>query len=375
MIRKNILLLLLVFILAVLPGCWDYTDLDKLAIPIVWAFDTGNNVQGNQESGILEITGIFPSEEYIAGRRARIEVRNARLLGEALKTRGGFDPKTTAIGLLQAVLYEEALAKKGIHDISDALHRNPLVKTSILMAVVDGKAREVLEVPTESYVNQGIFLRNLLEKASQEAFLPVTTLHSFEVNTNNAGRNPVLPVVSVINEVDAAITGTGIFAKDKLIDIVGLKETQSLVMLRGIKCEGYIPFQVYKNGELLDKGTLNAKNSREVEVYRNGSGFKFVVKIKLKCKLFEHTSKSNLSKNTELIEEIEKSVKTEIESNCRQFIQKMQEEFKVDCIDITKYALAKWRKELEPIADNSFMEKADIVVDVNVVISGSGDIF
>ena len=375
MIRKNILLLLLVFILAVLPGCWDYSDLDKFTIPIVWGFDTGNNAQGSQESGMLEITGIFPSEEYNAGKKSRIEVRNARSLGEALEIRGGFDPKKTATGLIQAVLFGDALARKGIKDIDDALQRNPLVKASMFMAVVEGKAGDVLKVPSESYVNQGVFLRNLLERASQKVFLPVTTLHSFELNTNNAGRNPVLPVVSVINGTDAAITGTGIFKKDKLIDIVGLEETRSLLMLRGIKCEGYIPFQVYKNGELLDKGTLYTINSRKVKVSREGSHFKFVVKIILKCKLFEHINKSNLSKNTELTKEIEKSVKTEIESNCRQFIQKMQEEYKVDCIDITKYALAKWRNELEPVVDNAFIKKAEITLDVAVAISSSGDFY
>ncbi|ABO51731.1 hypothetical protein Dred_3229 [Desulforamulus reducens MI-1] len=57
------------------------------------------------------------------------------------------------------------------------------------------------------------------------------------------------------------------------------------------------------------------------------------------------------------------AIKNQVEHDCALFIQKMQEEFKTDCIDITKYTLAKWRHELQDKVDQEeFIQNATIIV-------------
>jgi hypothetical protein len=53
----------------------------------------------------------------------------------------------------------------------------------------------------------------------------------------------------------------------------------------------------------------------------------------------------------------------------------MQEDLQIDCIDISKYALAKWRKELQDQIDHDFInERVNIHVDVKVTIKNVGEL-
>ena len=63
-----------------------------------------------------------------------------------------------------------------------------------------------------------------------------------------------------------------------------------------------------------------------------------------------------------------------MKSQCEAFINKMQEEIKVDCIDISKYALAKNRRALEKEIDNpEFIQYANIQVEVKVHLKNIGE--
>jgi hypothetical protein len=56
------------------------------------------------------------------------------------------------------------------------------------------------------------------------------------------------------------------------------------------------------------------------------------------------------------------------------FIAKMQNDFKVDCIDISKYALAKNRRDLEKEIDRpEFIQNANIQVKVNVHLENTSE--
>ncbi|NLX02178.1 MAG: hypothetical protein GXY40_06580, partial [Syntrophomonadaceae bacterium] len=71
---------------------------------------------------------------------------------------------------------------------------------------------------------------------------------------------------------------------------------------------------------------------------------------------------------------IEKTVEQQVRTQCETFINKMQEEIKVDCIDISKYALAKNRRALEKEIDKpEFIQNANIQVQVKVHLENTGE--
>ena len=243
------------------------------------------------------------------------------------------------------------------------------------MAVLEGDIKDLEKIEMKEYPNPGVYLLGLLRKAHKDSFLITTTLYLFEVQRITTGKNPVIPLIKMSNN-NIVISGTGIFKNDKMIAKIDLKDTRSLVLLRGGRGKGRIPFIINKDGKKVDEGTVDVKSSRKVKVIREGNNFTFFITVKLQGRLMEHYSQRFIIDEKPNItgEEIERAVKKAIEKDCREFVKKMQEEFKVDCLDITKYALAKWRNELRDKVEEDFIENVDIVVDVDVAIKEIGEL-
>lgn len=372
MLKRACAIFLICLGLFVLPGCWDYQDLDELSLPIVGIYDLAKPSEKNEEK--VKVAGIFPVLYPKTEGRYTIVYENGQTVGQTREKRNYYSPETLNVGMLQVGIYGEKLARKGLHGASDILYRAPKVKNTIYMAVLEGGTEALSKLRLKDYPNPGVYLSGLLKTAQKKSFLPTTTLHLYGVQEVTAGKNPVIPLLKMKSNSRIEISGTGIFKKDKLIAKIDLKDTRSLVMLRGLEGEGSIPFIVEKNGEKIDEGSVLVKRSRKVRVTRKGDDFTFFITVKLQGDVIEHSSQKFFidTKNTMPLEEIEQAVKREIERDCRKFTQRMQEEFKVDCIDVTKYALAKWRKELKDKVEEGFIENVKIVVDVEVKIKGVG---
>ncbi|MDD2402511.1 MAG: Ger(x)C family spore germination protein [Clostridia bacterium] len=373
MIRRNIICFFYVVFLFVLPGCWDYRDLDELSIPSVGMYDLQKGTE--KKEGDLNVAGIIPVLYSEADKKYRIEYITAKTVGETREKRSSSSPDSYFPGSLQVGIFGENLARQGIKRATDILFRVSKIKDTIYMAVLEGDIKDLEKIEMKEYPNPGVYLLGLLRKAHKDSFLITTTLYLFEVQRITTGKNPVIPLIKMSNN-NIVISGTGIFKNDKMIAKIDLKDTRSLVLLRGGRGKGRIPFIINKDGKKVDEGTVDVKSSRKVKVIREGNNFTFFITVKLQGRLMEHYSQRFIIDEKPNItgEEIERAVKKAIEKDCREFVKKMQEEFKVDCLDITKYALAKWRNELQDKVEDGFIENVDIVVDVDVVIKEIGEL-
>lgn len=372
---KKILAVFLICPLAIiLPGCWDYKDLDDLAIPITGIYDLAKAPKEDQD--YYTVGAIFPVLYPDTEKKYIVQFTNGRTVVESREERNSRSPEIYSVGMVRSAIFGEELAKKGLLFPSDNLFRVTELRSTIYLSLMEGEVESLAQLEMKDYPNAGTYLLGLLKTAQANSFLPTSTLQEFAVQCVTTGKNPILPIVKIKDNSSLAITGTGIFKKDKLIAKVGLKDTRSLVMLRGLEGLGIIPYTIEQNGEKIDEGTMVAKRSRKVKVIRNGDNFTFYITIKLTGELSEHSSRKAIidSKNTMPLSQIEQAVKNEVQKDCREFIKKMQEEFKIDCIDVTKYALSKWRKELKDKAEEGFIEKANIVVDVDVKIKDIGEL-
>jgi hypothetical protein len=145
-----------------------------------------------------------------------------------------------------------------------------------------------------------------------------------------------------------------------------------MVLLRGVKGAGYLPFQYLEKG-LKGEGTIHASNGRKVKVIRDGDEFTFKINITFEGVVVENIPEIS-SIDQECLECIQEAVAKDVEGQCRQFLDLMQNDLKTDCIDINKYALAKWRRELTPVIDQEeFIQNARIEVKVDVKLVNTGE--
>ncbi len=371
------MLILLGIQLPTLAGCWDYQDVNRIDFPLAASYDlheAGLNVlreEGSKEQ-LIDLTAILPNLAQNASSKYRVEQSTGLNVGNArgqkpYASAGTYSPGATAI-----ILVGEDLARTGLNNIFQALFRAALSSSIQNFAISEGRGEDILNTPVEDYPNMGDYLKGVLQKSERRGFIPATTLHRFEV-WQGPGKNPIMPLLKLKNN-KAEVAGTAIFNKDRMIGKANLTETRSLMMLRGIKATGNIPFTIKRYGEIFDRGSVDVSNKRKVKVERKGGNFSFLITVMLEGNLVEHQFGKLFTQDENLRRIIEEQIASNIEAECNRFIDKMQEDYKIDCIDISKYAVAKWGKEVEDQVDQDFIENVNIRVKVKMKLKNNGEL-
>ncbi len=357
---------ILVVCLLLFTGCWDLKDLEDLSIPIAGGYDLDKKDIGGKSKAQLMVSGIVPNFRPDAKENYKFEYTKGKTIGESREERSKTSSDSPIYGMLQVLVFGQDLAKQGLGKVLDINLRYSQIKNSLYLAIADGRAEDVLNIPVKDYDNPGEYILKLIKTAQKNAFIPTVTLHDFSYDIWNSGKNPILPIIEIQNKDRLKINSVAIFKHDKMISKAENEDMRSLVLLRGISSKGFIPFFI-DNKDKQCSGSVIVKNSRKVKVKYQQDKLVFDVKVLIKGQVVELYTRQSLLENKDLLKNIEKAVQKELNRDCITFIEKMQHQFKVDCIDISKYALAKWRSQLTNfIDDERFIQNAVINVAVDV---------
>lgn len=366
--RRMILVLLMFIVMLSTSGCWDAKDIGTLDLPFAGAYDKdGNNII---------VTTISPNLSPDAKEQSRITVLPGITIGDTRNRRAELYPRTLLIGMLRVSLFGEELAKdeEAMSRVTDLFLRSPQVASYVPLAVTEGPAQKILSTPTEDFENMGNLLIDLLRVAPQNTFIPASSFHRLGKDALIKGENPVMPLLKV-QDKKVVIAGSAIFKHYKLIAKLNNKETRSMVLLRGEKPKGYLAFILQKDGKMIDKGSVLVKGSRKVSVERQGDEYHFTINVTLNGTLVEHSNPASLLDQPEQLDEIDKLLEANMENECRNFIDKMQNVYGIDCINISEYALAKWRPELMNVIESKdFIKNIKIDVKFKVKIKSIGEL-
>lgn len=237
--------LLLIPLLFLMTGCWNYQELNQLAITTAMAIDlteddtyrvslliaNGKNNQTNNREGQSQ-TVVYSGEGDTISRAFR-EI-NLQI------------PKIPYIGHLGVVVVSEDVAKKGMKNVLDYLLRNPeSVKRFYLIVSKDDSAEDVIKVlsPLETFPGQSI-TTNIALANNQEAISTAITYSRFVESLLKKGKEPSLPSISISGDPDKGsndknlessdiktITKLGpiaLFNDDKLVYIASKTESRGI---------------------------------------------------------------------------------------------------------------------------------------------------
>jgi spore germination protein len=145
--RKVLKLGVYITLLFLLSGCWDATDVDELAIVMVAGYDTPMSVVDTDlhVSALTDAT-IGPGE---------VRGVDAPSIGASRTSRNYSTPRDYALTQLQLALYGEELARQGLKNYVDILLREPAIKNSVYLAIVEGKAVDFLQSINENEPKMG----------------------------------------------------------------------------------------------------------------------------------------------------------------------------------------------------------------------------
>lgn len=357
------LLLAAWLVLPLLSGCWDQHDIDELDMPIAAGYDV-------DAGGNMVVSSLIPNASQEAQRSYHVDTAVGITVGEARRARSFNSGKTYDVASVRVLLYGEELSRQGLTGPMDAVARRPQIADYVPLAIVRGTAEDLLNVSTKDYPNIGLALISLLENTKRDNFTVKTSVHEFNRQVQTTGENPVCPLLQAEKD-HASIVGCAIFKKDKMIGDLDPDQTRCLLLLRGEEREGYVSYTLREDGET-DRGSLLMKNRRELQLTRENGKLYYKINISLEGVLEERGIPRPLTDQQHYLQKIEDQLAYDLQRECNQLLAYVEQEFALDCFDLSRHALARWRPELEDSIEDHFWEMAEIDVKVKVKIKGVG---
>ena len=326
---KKVLILLLLFLLT---GCWNYQELNSIAISTAIGVD--KNDDGKYEvSTMIANSRKEQSSSKESESQSIIFTGVGNTISEAFKDIDLYNPRRNYIGHVSVVVISDEVAKNGLNDILDFSARNPESTKRFQMVIAKNcKAKDILKIltPLETFSAQNIS-NNLKYSRDSQATSTAILYSDFIYNLLEKGMNPILPSVilkgdkkdgakdeslqQTIPDAFIKINNLALFKDYKLVGFANANESRGINLLKStieqltvnIKMDNkYITFK------LLDSKTKSKIKFNDKPIIN--------VEIKGIATLVEDNSNHSLT-DQKVMKEIEKKINKKIEELANQGLE------------------------------------------------------
>jgi Ger(x)C family germination protein len=358
---KRTIVILLIPVL--LSGCYNMPPIEHTSVVVGIGYDIKNDIKP-----------IFydPIETLVIGEND--EISSTILTGQYYTISSLVDERRRKqtnkfiYGTEVVYLISENRARYGIKDILDCFSRDPTIHTNAYVAVCKGECIDYFLKNKEKTGTNSEKLAELLKRLCDGNFFePNISVNQVNLMNYQKGKNIIVPYIDMI-ENNPAVTGLAIFKEDKIVEKVSLNETRLINLLKNSDGIGIISILSDNPLEYID---IECKNKVKVTVSKKNDKLKYDIYVSLSNGLLYINTlyKEKLDKKTIL--EIEQQAKAQLTKDLNKEVEKIKQEMCVDCLNLSRYALAKYGIN-SGYDDISYFKNADIKVhvDVNLNIIG-----
>lgn len=383
MIKKIILLSLMIPILFLLTGCWNYNELNTLAIATGLAIDKDKN---GYEVSLLIANSKKAEESSKEGESQTIVYSGkGKTISQAMKDIDLVSPKQLYIGHLSVIILSEDIAKNGIIDVLDFLLREPESFKRFYVALAkENKAKDVLKIlsPLESFPSQNIY-SNIKYSGESHAISSAVPYSFFVEELLAKGKNPILPSIIIEGDVkkgsksDSLKESTpqalikldtlGIFKRDKLLGYANSNESRGINLIKG-NVDEMVLETTCKEGNAIAK-LSNIKTSKKIDKKKmkisiSGTGY-----------IREMNCTNNLN-NPKEIETIEKDFEKELKKIVKEGIN-VSRKYKSDVLGFGNLLYKKdpsYFNSIKDIWNENVFLTYPYTIDINLKLEAKGSI-
>ncbi|SDN41577.1 Ger(x)C family spore germination protein [Bacillus sp. OK048] len=317
MLRKRWLLNLLLSLL-LLCGCAEPKILDKLGLVTTGAYDLGENGSILGTAVELSIKPNAANDIDILETHA-LTIKGNRNYGNKKAS------KRLVSGQLRVILYGEELLKQGKANVAETLSSDPSISDMTYLAVVDGRARDLLQIQNKHIPDIGLHIYTLMEQNTQNKMMPPATIQEILRNKYTIGKEPTMPILRKEDSKDVLFSGVALFKGSKLVGKINTEQSFYLTLLTDKYKDGSKDVVINSESpKLKGRNQRLNKTVASLDSIRSSSKIKLInkdkpefnIETKFTARLLEITSPIDVGKPSNIIfleKEIEKSMKKEIE--------------------------------------------------------------
>jgi spore germination protein KC len=371
---KILIIIIFLFNLTLLSGCWNYREIESLAIVSGVAIDKG------QKEGNYLVTFEIVSFKG-GGKEAKIESEKIESEGTTI-----FDASRNAVRISAKRLFwshasvaiiSQDIARKSIIEIADFINRDAEPREQMNMLISKEKtAKELLQQQSMTTEIRAYEMRDMIKNSTSLSKVPEAQIHDVINMLAGDGIALTLPAVGIIinqGKPTSELSGTAIFDKDKLMGFLSGEDSKYFLFVMN-KIRGGLLTLKENPHDLNDDITLEIFGSKTkvTPMYSNGK-ISMNIEVHTKVSIGEVDISKNVidEKGREAVKkDTEKKLKTNIENT----IKKVQNDFGVDAFGFGSIIKKDKPKLWKSIGTNwnSLFKNIDTNVDVEIDIKESG---
>lgn len=382
---KKLIILLIVPLL--LTGCWNYRELNQLAII------TGIGIDKEDEEYVVTImiANASSGNSGSGEKKATSTTYEGRgdTIYEAFDDNAEIVSRQLYFGHIEVFILSEEVATDDLEAVTDLIFRYPQVRNEFPLVIAkDVKAGDILKItsPIDSFSSSNIFT-NIKTNSSQRGYIYQVSFNQFVKALLQEGKNAVLPTVTIVGNIEEGnklenteqsepdtylkLESFGLFKDNAFVAFANYEESKGISIINNkveissykINCDDrYIVLEINKI-EAKTEINLDEKKPKITIAVNNNASIQ-----ELECK----RDLSNDKVIEEIISESEKELKKTIEAALN-----LARSNKTDIFGfgnkIYKQNYKYWY-EIKESWDDEIFPNTQIIIDVKTEIEGRGSI-
>lgn len=371
--------LLILLSLFMLTGCWNYRELNELAIA------TGIAIDQSEDGYEISVLIANAKKAQVSAKEGESQTsvysEKGKTITEALKNINLKLSKEIYIGHLSVIVINEQIAKEGLYPILDYFLREPESSKRFYSIIAKGcKSKDVISVlsPLESFPSQNLYF-NIKNSTNSQGVSPGITFSKFIENILKSGAEPFLPTVIVegdalkatdsddlqksVPSANLKLDTIAIFKEDKLLGYADQDESRGIDLINGKVGNTTASFKY--NNHYISINLSEIKVKKDIDIIDN----KIVASVRLQgiASIKEIPGNENLI-DKEVIKDIEKKVEEEINNIIEKGLDCCLKKYKSDIFGFGNLLYKKNPKYFEKIKHNWNELLNDIKTEVDVKI-------
>lgn len=386
---KKIKLLIISVLIFTLTGCYNYRELNQLAITSAIGIDKHDDeyqvsiqVMNTQKQG-NDGTSTGEQPKFITYKE------KGKTLQSAFRNIVLESPRRLYANHISLLVISEEVAKEGLSDVLDLLFRDTESRKQFIVLVSkNSTSSDVLEVLTPL---ETLNAKNITDSVIADSqFLGVSEEVTYEQLMDsylNSKKEIVLPTIEVIGSVEEGeqtdslqnsdpktkvlLEGYSIFKADKLVGYLSNKDSINLGFVRN-KIENTIVDYKCSKDNYMAVELVNTKT----EVVPKKNKLEVTIKVKAQGNINEINCDLDITKD-KIISELEKKINNKIEKDIKQTIKEINEEYNSDVYgfeDLFYKNNPNFYKKMKDKYEDNFITNVKVKVESDINLFAKGNI-
>ncbi|MHB1391839.1 MAG: Ger(x)C family spore germination protein [Clostridia bacterium] len=365
------LITLIIICTCFLTGCWNYREIEHLAIVSGVAVD---KYGVNKVLLTVEIVSVQHAQQQATLKPVYIQAAGNTFF-EAAKAMIAIQGKRMYWSHAKVIIISEELAKEGISKVLDFINRDAEVREDMWVLLSKGKSAREIFNSKPTFENLVSFeIDDTMRSENSISRYPSIELYEFLDNIGSKETSTTIPTIKLIENRGMTlsyVTGSAIIKKDKLLGYLGETDTRSMLWVQN----------KIKGGIYAVKNVTDTQTNVSLEILRNKTKIKPEVRDGapiIKISILTEVNIGEIMGHENFICEkgrklLEKDAEAQIKKDIEEVIEKAQKEYKSDFLgfgeNIKRSMPSVWRS-IEKEWNEIFMD-IEVSVEVDIRIKGS----